>query len=132
MAGKIEARLKELGLELPAPGAPGGNYIPFVQVGELVFVAGQVTRLDGKLHFVGFDASDKLVAGVESGGIEGLVLQDPFNMGYLAVKTMVQHLKGEKVERRIDTGSKLITKANMNEPEMKRLLKPELDQWLKE
>jgi enamine deaminase RidA (YjgF/YER057c/UK114 family) len=53
MAGKIEARLKELGLELPAPGAPGGNYIPFVQVGELVFVAGQVTRLDGKLHFVG-------------------------------------------------------------------------------
>lgn len=53
MTGRIEQRLNELGIELPAPGAPGGNYIPFVQVGELVFVAGQVTRLDGKLHFVG-------------------------------------------------------------------------------
>lgn len=88
-------------------------------------------NLSGKLGFVGFDASDKLVAGVEGGAIEGLVLQDPFNMGYLAVKTMVQHLRGEKVEKRIDTGSKLVTKANMSEPEMKQLLRPELDQWLK-
>jgi enamine deaminase RidA (YjgF/YER057c/UK114 family) len=62
MAGKIETRLKELGIELPAPGAPGGNYIPFVPVGELVFVAGQVTRLDGKLHFVGKVGRDLEVA----------------------------------------------------------------------
>ncbi|MBK7584867.1 MAG: substrate-binding domain-containing protein [Myxococcales bacterium] len=88
--------------------------------------------LSGKLRFVGFDASDKLVAGVAGGAIEGLVLQDPFNMGYLAVKTMVSHIKGEKVERRIDTGSKLITKVNMNEPDMLRLLKPELGEWLNE
>ncbi len=88
-------------------------------------------NLAGKLGFVGFDASDKLVAGVEGGAIDGLVLQDPFNMGYLAVKTMVSHLKGEKVERRIDTGSKLVTRANMNEPAIKQLLRPELDQWLK-
>ncbi|MBI3206787.1 MAG: substrate-binding domain-containing protein [Myxococcales bacterium] len=88
-------------------------------------------NLAGKLGFVGFDASDKLVAGVEGGAIDGLVLQDPFNMGYLAVKTMVSHLKGEKVDRRIDTGSKLVTRANMNEPAIKQLLRPELDQWLK-
>lgn len=88
-------------------------------------------NLAGKLGFVGFDASDKLVAGVEGGAIDGLVLQDPFNMGYLAVKAMVSHLKGEKVERRIDTGSKLVTRANMNEPAIKQLLRPELDQWLK-
>jgi ribose transport system substrate-binding protein len=89
-------------------------------------------NLTAKTKLVGFDASDKLVKAVGDGEISGLVLQDPFNMGYLAVKTMVSHIKGEKVEKRIDTGSKLVTKANMNEPEMKRLLEPDLAQWLKE
>jgi len=115
-----------------ADGKVAGVFTPNESTTFGMLRAIEKANLSGKLHFVGFDASDKLVAGVESGGIEGLVLQDPFNMGYLAVKTMVQHLKGEKVERRIDTGSKLVTKANMGEPEMKRLLKPELDQWLKE
>lgn len=115
-----------------ADGKVAGVFTPNESTTFGMLRAIEKANLAGKLSFVGFDASDKLVAGVESGGIEGLVLQDPFNMGYLAVKTMVQHLKGEKVEKRIDTGSKLVTKANMNEPEMKRLLKPELDQWLKE
>lgn len=115
-----------------ADGKVAGVFTPNESTTFGMLRAIEKANLAGKLSFVGFDASDKLVAGVESGGIEGLVLQDPFNMGYLAVKTMVQHLKGEKVEKRIDTGSKLVTKANMNEPETKRLLKPELDQWLKE
>ena len=58
----------------------------------------------GKVKFVGFDASDNLVKGLATAHIDGLVLQDPVNMGYLGVKTMVAHLKGEPVEKRIDTG----------------------------
>ena len=58
------------------------------------------------------------------------MLQNPFNMGYLAVKTLVGHLKKEKVESRIDTGASLIDKANMDQPEMKALLSPPLAEWL--
>jgi ribose transport system substrate-binding protein len=88
------------------------------------------TKLAGKLEFIGFDASDKLVAALRDGKIRGLVLQDPFTMGYLGVKTMTAHLRGEKVEPRIDTGSKLVTRENMNQPEVKRLLAPDLSEWL--
>lgn len=84
----------------------------------------------GKVTFVGFDASDNLVAALKKGEIEALVVQDPVKMGYLAVKTMVQHLRGEKVERRIDTGVGVATRANMDEPAMKERLSPDLSQWL--
>lgn len=86
--------------------------------------------LAGKVKFIGFDSSTKLVEGVRAGKIDGLVLQNPFNMGYLAVKTMVAHLKKEKVESRIDTGASLIDKANMDQPDMKALLSPPLAEWL--
>jgi len=80
----------------------------------------------GKVKFVGFDASPNLVKGLRDGGIDGLVVQDPVKMGYEAVKTMVAHLKGQTVEKRIDTGVHVATKANMDTPEMKALLEPDL------
>jgi enamine deaminase RidA (YjgF/YER057c/UK114 family) len=53
MSGKIEARLKELGLELPAATAPIASYVPFTRSGGLVVVSGQVSVRDGKPEFVG-------------------------------------------------------------------------------
>ena len=53
MAGRIEARLKELGISLPAPGTTAGNYVPHVQTGNLVFIAGQVPIEDGQRKFIG-------------------------------------------------------------------------------
>ena len=50
----------------------------------------------GKVKFVGFDASANLVKGLRDGALDGLVVQDPVKMGYLGVKTMVAHLKGER------------------------------------
>ncbi len=85
----------------------------------------------GKVRFVGFDASDTLVKGLSDGHINGLVLQDPVNMGYLGVKTMAAHLRGEKVERRVDTGVRLITRDRMNDPDARQLLHPDLSRWLK-
>jgi len=84
----------------------------------------------GKVKFVGFDSSDALARGLENGHIDGLVLQDPVNMGYLGVKTMVAHLRGQPVERRVDTGVRVITRAQMNEPEARELLRPDLSKWL--
>jgi ribose transport system substrate-binding protein len=86
----------------------------------------------GKVRFVGFDASDNLVKGLAEGHIDALVIQDPVKMGYLAVKTLVSHIEGEPVEKRIDTGVHLATKDNMSEPAMKELLTPDLSKWLKQ
>ena len=84
----------------------------------------------GKVKFVGFDASDTLAKGLADGHIDGLVLQDPVNMGYLGVKTMMAHLNGQSVERRIDTGVRLITRDRMNDPDARELLHPDLSKWL--
>jgi ribose transport system substrate-binding protein len=86
----------------------------------------------GKVKFVGFDSSDPLVAAMKRGELHGLVLQDPIRMGYLGVKTMVAHLKGERIERRIDTGSEVATPDNMDEPHVRSLLEPDIRRWLKE
>ena len=53
MSGKIEAKLKELGIELPAATAPIANYVPFTRSGNLVIVSGQVSVRNGKAEFVG-------------------------------------------------------------------------------
>jgi len=91
----------------------------------------QDAGLAGSVIFIGFDSSEKLVEALESDQIHGLVLQNPFRMGYLGVKTIVAHLKNQPVEKRIDTGVALVTKDNMNNPDIKDVLTPDLDKWLK-
>lgn len=85
-----------------------------------------------KVKLVGFDASEKLVSALRDGDVDGLVVQNPFNMGYLAVKTMVDVIKGKPVEKRIDTGARLVTKATLDEPAVKELVAPDLKKWLGE
>lgn len=53
MTGKIEARLQELGLDMPTPAAPAANYAPFVVSGRQVFLAGQIPLWNGELKHVG-------------------------------------------------------------------------------
>ncbi len=53
MAGQVDARLAELGITLPDLGAPGGNYVPYKIVGNLLFVSGQVPMADGKITGIG-------------------------------------------------------------------------------
>ena len=85
----------------------------------------------GKVRFVGFDASPNLVGALDAGDLDGLVVQDPVRMGYLGVKTMVAHIRGEPVEKVIDTGAELATRENRNQPGMKARLEPDLSKWLK-
>lgn len=92
----------------------------------------QDSGLAGKVKYVGFDSSERLVKGLREGEIHGLVLQDPINMGYLGVKTMVTHLKGQSVDKRIDTGSEVATPENMGEQRIKNLLEPDFKKWLNE
>lgn len=84
----------------------------------------QNAKLAGKVSFVGFDSTNVLLEAIIQGQINALVVQNPRKMGYEAVKAMVSHLKGEKVEARIDTGAVVIEKSNMESPEIKELLTP--------
>jgi ribose transport system substrate-binding protein len=90
----------------------------------------QDAGLAGKVKFVGFDSSEKLVQALRAGEIHGLVLQNPFRMGELGVRTMVRHLRGEPVEPRIDTGVTVATPENMDTPEIMNLLLPDLSKYL--
>lgn len=91
----------------------------------------QDAGLAGEVTLIGFDASEQMVEALERGEFDSLVLQDPLNMAYLGVKTMVAHLRGEPVDERIDTGVTLVTRENMDEPRMRELLSPDVDRWLR-
>ena len=58
MTGKIDARLKELGIELPTPPAPVASYVPYVISGKQVYISGQVTMEGGALKYVGIVGKD--------------------------------------------------------------------------
>jgi ribose transport system substrate-binding protein len=82
--------------------------------------------LAGKVIHVGFDSSKKLIEALGNRELRGLVLQDPYRMGYDSVKTAVAHLRGEPYERTVDTGVVLATPENMGEPAIRKLLVPDL------
>ncbi|MCX6546136.1 MAG: substrate-binding domain-containing protein [Acidobacteria bacterium] len=114
-----------------AEGAVQGIFCPNESTTFGMLRALQNAGLAGKIKYVGFDSSDKLVQGVRDGQIDALLLQDPFAMGYVGVKTLVAHMRGEKVAKFIDTGATIVTRDNMNQPDIKERLQPNLDQYLK-
>jgi ribose transport system substrate-binding protein len=82
------------------------------------------TGLAGKVKFLAFDPSDQLIEGLKAGTVEGIVLQDPVRMGYLSVKTIVGHIRGQTVEKRVPTGEAVATKENMESEAIRKLLHP--------
>jgi len=90
----------------------------------------QESRLAGKVVFIGFDSSPKLVQALRKGHIQGLVLQNPIKIGYLGVKQIVFHLRGQTVPERVDTGVYLATPKNADDPEIRSLLTPDFAKYL--
>lgn len=74
--------------------------------------------LTGKVKIVGFDNTKQMDEAVGKGEMDSLVIQNPFKMGYEGVKSIVDAAAGKKPEKRIDTGVVLMTKENMDKPEM--------------
>jgi ribose transport system substrate-binding protein len=83
----------------------------------------------GKVKFVGFDSSETMIAALRAGELSGFVVQNPMQIGYLGVKTLVSHIQGEQVPGRIDTGSTLVTIENIDQPEIYKLLNPDLSEY---
>lgn len=115
-----------------AHGKVDGVFCPNESTTFGMLLALEQANLAGKIKFIGFDSSQKLVEGVRDKKIDGLVVQDPFSIGYLSVKTMVEHLRGQKVQARIDTGAHFVTAANMADPKIHALLEPDVKRWLGE
>jgi len=88
-------------------------------------------RLTGRIRFVGFDSSDSLVEDVKAGVITALVVQDPFKIGFEAVRTLVDKLNGRTPPRQIDCEATVVTAADLDRPEILRLLRPPVEKYLK-
>ena len=78
--------------------------------------------LSNKVMLVAFDASDAMVEDLRNGAIDALVVQDPQRMGYEAVHTLVQHLRGQRPPKRLDLNAITVENRDLNEPQVKRLL----------
>jgi ribose transport system substrate-binding protein len=89
-----------------------------------MLMALQGVQLTSKMAFVGFDYSDTLGAALRYKQIQGLVVQNPFRMGEFSVKTLVDHLQGRTVSKRVDTGATMVTPENLNTSAIQRLLNP--------
>jgi len=86
--------------------------------------------LAGKVKLVAFDASDELVQDLKDGSIDALVAQDPFRMGYEAVKTLVDKLHGGNPPKLIDLSATVVTKSDLDKPAIKALLFPDVKKYL--
>ncbi len=84
----------------------------------------------GKITFIGFDTSEAFITAMKAGTLHGIVVQNPFRMGEMGVRTMVDHLQGKPVEKKVDTGVQLISPANLDAPESQLLLHPPLAKYL--
>ncbi len=78
----------------------------------------------GKVKLVGFDGSPDEIELLKQGVIQALVIQDPYKMGHEGVRQALQAAAGKPVEKRVDTGVVVVTKANLESPEVQKLLNP--------
>ena len=79
---------------------------------------------------MGFDASETLVGDMLEGAIDSIVVQDPFKMGYESTRQMAFHLQGADTIPHIDSGAYLLTPENVDLPEMREIVFPDLEYWL--
>ncbi len=94
---------------------------------------GDTTRLRNlglvkAIHLMGFDSSDPLLNAVSDGEMDGLILQDPYLMGYLSVWVLVRYLKGDDVAADgtvLGTGEHVITRDNLDQPSTIELFNPD-------
>jgi ribose transport system substrate-binding protein len=124
-ATRDSARLASARLLAQFGGRLQGIFTPNETSTAGMLMALQGTRLPGTLVMIGFDYSDIYISSVRSGKIQGLVLQKPFRMGELGVKTLVDHLQGKSVPAVIDTGTALLTPENIDTPAIQAFLNAE-------
>jgi ribose transport system substrate-binding protein len=88
------------------------------------------SRTARQVKLVAFDASEQLIADMKNEWIDSIVVQNPFRMGYESTKAIGQHLRGQTVNKMIDSGATLIKPEDLEQAEIKALLFPNIEQYL--
>ena len=83
------------------------------------------------MNLVAFDSTEGMVEDLKTGAIDALVVQDPFRIGYEAVRTLVDALSGKKIPKRMDLSARVVIAADLDKPDVKALLFPDLSKYLK-
>jgi ribose transport system substrate-binding protein len=86
--------------------------------------------LSGKVKFISFDSSDSMIEDLKGGTISAMIVQDPFKIGFEAVKTLVDKLRGQTPPNRMDLNAVIIHAGDLDKPEVKQLLSPDVKKYL--
>ncbi len=84
-------------------------------------------NLSGKVKLVTFDSSEDHLRGLEDGTIDVMLVQDPFRIGYEAVKSLAEKFAGRTPAKRLDLPARAIVKSDLSKPDVRALLFPK---WL--
>lgn len=82
-------------------------------------------NLAGRIRFVGFDWSEAMLEDLRAGVLDAIVVQDPFRMGFEAVKSLAEKIEGREPPKRLDLPARLVRAADLELPEVKALLAPD-------
>jgi ribose transport system substrate-binding protein len=85
-------------------------------------------NLSGKIKLVTFDFSDTHIEALKDGVIDVMLVQDPFRIGYEAVKSLAEKLNGVTPPKHLELLARVIVRADLDKPDVRALLSPE---WLK-
>ncbi|MFR9729318.1 substrate-binding domain-containing protein [Saccharopolyspora sp. MS10] len=109
------------------PGLDGiyaGNEPSVLGAAEAVRQAGK----QGQIKIIGWDTSEGQIDSLRDGVITGLIAQNPFKMGFASVDAAITEIRGERRERpNTNTGSAVVTRENLDSPEIQKLLNPSCD-----
>ena len=93
-------------------------------------VAAITSRGETRVRVVAFDASDRLINDLRHRFIDALLVQDPFKMGYMSVKAIGMKLNGQTPEANVDSGITMVTRADLEKPDVIPLLYPDIKKYL--
>ena len=81
--------------------------------------------LAGKFPFVGFDTNEALLQGLKDKKVSALAVQDPFQMGYTAVRNIFNSIQQKPFEANVDTGAVLLDLENIDTEEVQKIINPQ-------
>jgi ribose transport system substrate-binding protein len=99
-----------------------GIFCPNEQSTMGMLLALQDAKLAGKVKFVGFDTPAPVIDALKKGEVSAVIAQDPSRMGYLSVKTIVDYIRGKKIDQMTDIGVSVISRENLNDAKVQKLL----------
>jgi ribose transport system substrate-binding protein len=87
-------------------------------------------RATTQVRVISFDANDAIIGELRDRFIDGLVVQDAFEMGYETIRAIVSGIRGEPVPGRVETSTHVVDRANLETPEIVQLLYPDTQRYL--